>query len=257
MFDLTEKKILVTGGLGHLGGEICKALIGQGAYVFALGRSVSPSNNELARSFLSDRFRYLSCDLTDPSCVETIRDTIDGSLNVVVNNAFSGDSGTIETSSEQSFRDAYDVGMGAVHRLSKGLLPNLRLAREKCEDACFINIASMYGMVSPDLSIYESKADRNPPFYGAVKAALIQYTRYAAAEFGSEGIRSNSISYGPFPNLEKNKNTQFLNTLAAKTMLQRIGNAREAAGAVAFLASDDASFITGSNIVVDGGWTAW
>ena len=68
---------------------------------------------------------------------------------------------TIETSSEQSFSDAYDIGMGAVHRLSKGLLPNLRLARKKREDACFINIASMYGMVSP-ISIYKSKVDSNP-----------------------------------------------------------------------------------------------
>jgi NAD(P)-dependent dehydrogenase (short-subunit alcohol dehydrogenase family) len=98
----------------------------------------------------------------------------------------------------------------------------------------------------------------NPPFYGAAKAALLQWTRYAASEFGKEGIRVNAVSPGPFPSLAmKAANPDFIEALAAKVRMGRIGASDEIKGPMLFLASSAASFVNGANIVVDGGWTCW
>jgi NAD(P)-dependent dehydrogenase (short-subunit alcohol dehydrogenase family) len=119
-------------------------------------------------------------------------------------------------------------------------------------------MGSMYGMVSPDQRVYESKRVANPPFYGAAKAALLQWTRYAACEFGPEGIRVNAISPGPFPSTDvQAANPDFVATLANKVPMGRIGHAKEIQGPLSFLISDASSFVNGTNLVVDGGWTCW
>ena len=134
----------------------------------------------------------------------------------------------------------------------------MRKAVQQNGEASVINLASMYAMVNPDQRIYVSAAEVNPPFYGAAKAALIQWTRYAACEFGAEGIRVNSISPGPFPSeaVQKN-NPAFIEKLASKVPMRRIGLSDEIKGPTLFLASSASSFVNGTNIVVDGGWTCW
>ncbi len=116
----------------------------------------------------------------------------------------------------------------------------------------------MYAMVSPDLGVYDSGNVANPPFYGAAKGALLQWTRYAACEFGKEGIRVNSISPGPFPSdAVQEKDPDFIMRLAKKVPMGRIGLAKEIKGPTLFLASSASSYVNGSNLVVDGGWTCW
>jgi NAD(P)-dependent dehydrogenase (short-subunit alcohol dehydrogenase family) len=116
----------------------------------------------------------------------------------------------------------------------------------------------MYAMISPDQRIYESASGVNPPFYGAAKAALLQWTRYAACEFGAEGIRVNSISPGPFPSeLVQKGSPAFIEKLANKVPMGRVGQSAEIKGPILFLASSASSFVNGANIVVDGGWTCW
>ena len=137
-------------------------------------------------------------------------------------------------------------------------LVGLRNSVKEIGDASVINIASMYGLVSPDLNIYDTVQSSNPPFYGAVKAALIQWTRYAACEFGPEGIRVNSISPGAFPSeLVQKENPEFIRRLEHKIPMGRIGQAGEVCGSVVFLASMASSYVNGSNLAVDGGWTSW
>jgi NAD(P)-dependent dehydrogenase (short-subunit alcohol dehydrogenase family) len=118
--------------------------------------------------------------------------------------------------------------------------------------------SSMYGSVSPDPHAYEAPMNPNPIEYGAGKAGLQQMTRYLAVHWGRSGVRVNCISPGPFPNPELQKdNSKFVARLAAKSPMGRVGQGEEIAGAVAFLLSDAASYITGHNLAVDGGWTAW
>jgi NAD(P)-dependent dehydrogenase (short-subunit alcohol dehydrogenase family) len=128
---------------------------------------------------------------------------------------------------------------------------------EKAESKSVVNVASMYGMVSPDDRIYGESGRNSPPFYGAGKAGLIQLTRYLACHLASKNIRVNAISPGPFPPQSiRIDDPEFHARLAAKVPMGRVGLADEIGGAVQFLLSEAASFITGVNIPIDGGWTA-
>jgi NAD(P)-dependent dehydrogenase (short-subunit alcohol dehydrogenase family) len=118
--------------------------------------------------------------------------------------------------------------------------------------------SSMYGLVAPDPGVYEPPMNCNPIEYGAAKAGVAQMVRYLAATLGPRGIRVNGIAPGPFPFPETVRESgDFAQRLAARTMLKRIGRREETAGAVVFLVSDAAQYVTGAILPVDGGWTAW
>jgi gluconate 5-dehydrogenase len=121
-----------------------------------------------------------------------------------------------------------------------------------------VNIASMYGIVSPYPQVYTNHPTfHNPPAYGAAKAGIIQFSRYSACHLAPYGIRVNTISPGAFPNSKVQKDTDFIEELEKRIPLGRIGLSHEIADPVIFLLSDKSSYITGHNLVVDGGWTAW
>jgi NAD(P)-dependent dehydrogenase (short-subunit alcohol dehydrogenase family) len=169
-----------------------------------------------------------------------------------------GGAGSIEHAESEAYAASYGVTVVAAQNLLKSMLPNLRLAVKQSGDASVINMTSMYALVSPDQRIYESANAVNPPFYGAAKAALLQWTRYAACEFGKEGIRVNAVSPGPFPSLAvQSTNPRLVKKLIEKVPMARIGASDEIKGPLLFLASTAASFVNGANVVVDGGWTSW
>jgi NAD(P)-dependent dehydrogenase (short-subunit alcohol dehydrogenase family) len=116
----------------------------------------------------------------------------------------------------------------------------------------------MYGLVSPDPRIYEGKFPVNPVDYGAAKAGVLQMVRYQAVMWGPRGVRVNAVVPGPFPNpAGMGAQSWFIERLGQRVPLGRVGRAEEIVGAVVFLASDSASYVTGTTVVVDGGWTAW
>ena len=179
-------------------------------------------------------------------------------LHGLVNNAYAGVGGSVETAIEEDYQNSFEVSLLSAQRLIKHALPSLRKAVQESGNAAVVNIGSMYGLVSPNQRVYENKRVANPPFYGVAKAALLQWTRYAACEFGHEGIRVNAISPGPFPSTEVQKNNPaFISLLANKVPLGRIGRAEEIKGPLAFLISDSSTFVNGANLIVDGGWTCW
>ncbi|EPJ54048.1 MAG: hypothetical protein OFPI_07940 [Osedax symbiont Rs2] len=258
LFSLKGNNAFVTGATGYIGEQICIGLANYGAHVIVQGR------NEKSVSTLVRRIEKLGgsaepavFDLIDKKATEIYFQTIKySSLNILVNNAYNGIGGTIACSKDEDYRDSYEIGMVVVQRLFKIMNPLLLEAHRIGGVATCINIASMYGHVVPDLDVYETAEGSNPPFYGAVKAALIQWTKYAACEYGAAGIRVNCISPGPFPNPEVQKvNAVFIDKLAKKVPLKRIGQAVELKGAVIFLASGASSFVNGINLQVDGGWT--
>lgn len=259
IFSLDGRVALVTGAAGYLGQSISYALAEAGAKVILCGRNESKLQ-ELGLRMISDghQIDVLVFDVTNFEAIKISINSIQlNYLDILVNNAYSGGSGSTETSSPQQYLDSFDVSVVGANNLFQVSLPHLRSAVKKRGSASVINIASMYGMVAPDQAIYTCKQSVNPPYYGAAKAALIQWTKYIAAEFGSEGIRANAISPGPFPSVEtQSNNPSFVKKLSSKVPLGRVGNSDEIKGAIIYLASDAASFVTGSNLVIDGGWMA-
>ncbi len=257
---LVDKRILVTGATGYLGRSIALGLAELGATILVNGR-----DSESVGSFVEElRYRELRAlpavfDVNDEDQLENwCFEFGPQALHGLVNNAYSGGGGTVESSNAADYRASFEVSVVAAQRLVQFLLPNFRMAAITSGGASVVNIASMYGMVIPDQRIYSDSKSTNPPFYGASKAALLQWTRYAACEFGFENIRFNSISPGPFPSTNvKQDNPEFVSTLAGKVPMGRVGDAEELCGPVAFLLSSSSSFVNGSNLVVDGGWTCW
>jgi NAD(P)-dependent dehydrogenase (short-subunit alcohol dehydrogenase family) len=181
-----------------------------------------------------------------------------GRLDIVVNNASHGRPGTIESTTMEDFEQLYRVNVVAAFRMIQAAVPLLRESAKSSAGSSVVNIASMYGSVSPDPSIYGTSGANNPPSYGAAKAALIQLTRYAACHLAPDRIRVNCISPGPFPALRYLENDPGFHTrLKEKVPMRRAGDPRELRGPLLFLASDASTYVTGVNLAVDGGWTAW
>lgn len=260
IFSLNGKSALVTGATGYLGEQICLGLANSGAHVIVQGRNES-SVNELVQKIQNTggTAEPAVFDLLDEKAVCLyFKCAVFKKLNVLVNNAYHGIGGTIDCSTDQDYRDSFEIGLVAVQRLFKLCTPLLIEANKQDNLASCINIASMYGHVSPDLGVYDTPKGSNPPFYGAVKAALIQWTKYAACEYGALGIRVNSISPGPFPSIAVQASSPaFVNKLARKVPMKRIGQAKELQGPVVFLATGASSFVNGINLKVDGGWGCW
>lgn len=258
LFSLHGKKAFISGATGYFGKEIAYALCDAGAHVILNGRNEEKlSNMELDMKSKGYSVEIAIFDITDKKSISQyfLKHT---SLNILINNAYQGALGSIEYSSSQNYKDSYDISLIAASNIFTSALGSLRESAAKDGDASVINIASMYGMISPDIRIYKNKEIVNPPFYGAAKAALIQWSKYAACEFGHEGIRVNSISPGAFPNKEtQSKSPDFINKLSSKIPLNRVGDAKEICAPVVFLSSSGSTYITGSNLVIDGGWTSW
>jgi len=255
LFSLKNKVVLLTGASGYLGKSICWSLMHAGAIVLANIRSEESLSTIIERERDSQGSIVPAIfDVADIDAIDQWFESYTGQMDVIVNNAYSGSAGTIETSKASDYSAAFDISIVGPNRIIQRALPLL----QKSDLASVINIASIYGIISPDLRIYDSPASSNPPFYGAAKAAIIQWTKYAAVEFGARGIRVNSISPGPFPNEDVLKSSpDFVNHLVNKVPMGRVGHSKEIGGPVIFLASSASSFVNGCNLIVDGGWTAW
>jgi len=153
----------------------------------------------------------------------------------------------------------------AVDSTLSGGLTNLMLATQATaarmrvrHAGSIVNVASMYGMVSPQPELYRDHPQyHNPAAYGAAKAGVIQFTRYTACHLAGSGIRVNCLSPGPFPRDEVRNDAAFAERLCERVPLGRVGSPEEIVGPALFLLSDASSYVTGHNLVVDGGWSAW
>lgn len=257
LFDMTGKVCIVTGGTGYLGSANVKALKDFGATVVVASRRKSEDRGERQMPLECDWF--IQCDV---SSTESVRDCfrqvyekygrIDVLVNCAVYGAGYGKDSQLEFMSDEIFNKGVEGSLGVVFRGMREVVPFM-----KEKGGSIINYCSMYGLVSPDLRIYGDNPQKQPPNYGAGKAGVAQVTRYAAGALAEYGIRVNCVTPGPFPQPVNQTDEAFNQQLANKTMLGRFGQNYEMSGAVLLLASDAGSFMTGSNIVVDGGWTAW
>ncbi len=256
LFDLTGKVCIVTGGTGYLGSECAKILKDFGATV-VVGDVREKEERWENPTSVYDLHLHLDVSSADSikACFREVSDRY-GRIDVLVNcasyGAGFGKESQLEFMTDENFQIGVDGTVGTVFRAMREVIPYM-----KEKGGSIINFCSMYGLVAPDLRIYGDSPQKQPANYGAGKAGVDQITRYAASALSEYGIRVNAVTPGPFPCPANQKDEEFNRKLANKTMLGRFGQSYEIAGPILLLASDASSFMTGANIVVDGGWTAW
>ena len=250
--DIEDKVVLITGGYGYLGKEISNSFNRYKAKVYVLARDVDKFSAEFGKG-TSIKFQY--CDISDSSSiVDAIKAIyeIEGCIDVLINNATYVIGQNPLDISDNQWAETMEGVIGSIYKFIREISKYFIEAKQ----GKIINVSSMYGMVSPDFAVYEDSPEfLNPPHYGAGKAAVIQLTKYFAHYLGKHNIQVNCISPGPFPSEKVRENKKFIDRLAEKTALKRIGKPEDLSGAFLLLSSTMSDYITGQNIVVDGGWT--
>jgi NAD(P)-dependent dehydrogenase (short-subunit alcohol dehydrogenase family) len=258
LFGLEGRVAFLSGAAGHLGREMAYALGEAGASLILNGRNAARLQafaSELGKAGIA-----AECANFDMMDFEAVRRFFDGhaALDILVNNAVTMTPKSLVQVTPEDFDTAYRSAVTAAFEAVRAARPALTRAAMARGDASVVNIATMYAAVSPDPKLYTEPARMSPPHYGAAKAGLVQLTRHLAAELGPSGIRVNAVSPGPFPQpAVSERDPAFVDRLAARTMLSRIGKAAEIRGPVLFLASPASSYVTGAVLAADGGWTAW
>ena len=259
MNDLTNNTILVAGGAGYLGSSLCKAILSHNGNLSIADiddKKVNILIDSLNTEYPDAKILSIKLDIKDESSIiECVNRTYEhfGSIDGLVNATFGATNKNLENLSADDFNAANEINLTGSFLLSRATSSKMKAG------GSIVMFASMYGIVSPNPSLYPDGINPNPIEYGAGKAGLIQLTKYLAAYYGPKNIRVNAIAPGPFPNLVKddNHNVAFINNLKNSTMLKRIGESKEINGPIIFLLSNASSYITGQVLKVDGGWTAW
>lgn len=257
MFDLSGKVVFVAGGAGYLGAPVCRGLLGRGAAVAvadANGQRLEALINE-TETTVRDKLLTLEFDVTKEDSIDAaITKTMErfGRLDGLVNATFASSTARFEDLTAEEFDRTNRCNITGTFLLAR------RASREMSHGGSIVLYSSMYGVIAPDPRVYPDDIAPNPIDYGAGKAAVIQMTKYMAAHFAKRRIRVNAVAPGAFPWVPDHaERSDFLDKLSQKAMLERIGKRDETAGAVVFLMTDDASFITGQTVGIDGGVTAW
>lgn len=261
LMDLTGRVALVTGGAGHIGRAIAEGFAEVGANIVL----VDINKESLAQAELQIKSKYsvevlsLLINMEDSVEIETVVVAVDkkfGQLDIIVNNAaFVGDSGLtgwvteFEKQELATWRRALEVNLTAPFALVQSCAPLLK----KSKSGSVINIGSIYGIVGPDLSLYDNTEMGNPAAYAASKGGLIQMTRWLSTVMAPD-VRVNTLTPG---GVSRNQPASFSDKFISRTPLKRMATEEDFKGAAVFLASDLSAYVTGQNIIVDGGWSTW
>ncbi|WP_133273260.1 SDR family oxidoreductase [Hymenobacter radiodurans] len=255
LFSLEDKVVLITGGYGHLGRAIVAGLLDQGATVVVLGREEASFNAAFAELEDNSKAHFIPCDVASTHSVKAAfrhSSATVGLPSVLINNAFYSRGNQPESLTDEEFAFGLDGSLGSTYRCIQAIIPFFR----ESGAGKIINVASMYGIVAPDFGAYTSTPQfTNPPHYGAAKAGVIQLTRYFASYLGKENIQVNCVTPGAFPSQPVQAHEAFVAELTQRIPLGRIGQPEDLQGAFVFLSSQASNFVTGHNLVVDGGWT--
>ncbi|RJQ53087.1 MAG: SDR family oxidoreductase [Nitrospiraceae bacterium] len=251
LFSCENKVAVVTGGAGLIGREIALGLYNFGAEVY-----VADINRANAEGILNEKTGFLQLDITSEDGInrafsQAIREK--GRIDIVVNCAYprTEDWGEkFENIKFTSWKDNVNNHLGGIFLCCRSAAEQMK----KQGGGVIINLASIYGISAPDFSIYEGTDMTMPAAYSAIKGGIITLTKYIAAYYGRHNVRANAISPG---GIYDRQPEAFVKKYSAKTPLGRMGAPQEIVGAVIYLASEASSYVTGENLLIDGGWTAW
>lgn len=266
LFDLSGKVALVTGGAGILGRQFCAALADHGAQVAVADvdeNAATELADELAGAF-GIHAVGIGVDITDEKAVLDMIASAEarlGPISVLHNNAATKSKDLaaffepVSTFSMETWREVMAVNLDAMFLVARYV--GERMATRG--GGSIIQTSSIYGIAAPDQRIYEGseylgRPINTPAVYSASKAGVVGLTNYLATYWGAQGVRVNTITPG---GVESGQNDTFSRRYSQRVPLNRMAEGREMAGALVFLASDASSYMTGQNLVIDGGLTAW
>ena len=260
LMSLKGRRALITGAAGGIGQEIALTIAELGGDLILVdlpGSDYSALKEKILDNWNVD-IECISCDLESISSRISLIENLTSNnnrLDLLINNAaFVGDSnldGWVDNFSQQTIKTwqrALEVNLTAVFHLSQGLTPLLK----NNKNGSIINIASIYGLVAPDYSLYEDVNMGNPAAYSVSKGGLIQLTKWLSKTISPE-IRVNTISPG---GVWRNQPSEFVKRYESKTSIGRMATEEDFKGAIAYLATDLSVYVTGQNLIVDGGWTS-
>ncbi|MEX0787829.1 MAG: SDR family oxidoreductase [Anaerolineales bacterium] len=266
-FGLDDRTAVITGGAGLLGREFARTLAEAGAKVAIAERNPAAAAEVVASLAQSGAVAVaIETDVTRRESVSAMTDRVlreFGTFDILINCAaidpkfgasrFGANSGRFEDYPIEAWRGSLEVNLtGAFLACQAAARPMLAQAR-----GVIVNLCSTYGLVGPDQRIYQEPGapeQFKPPDYSVAKAGLLGLTRYLATYFAGKGIRVNALTPG---GVRADQDPGFVQRYSSRTLLGRMANRDELNGALLFLVSDASSYMTGANLVVDGGWTAW
>jgi len=260
LFDLSGKVIILTGSSGFLGSQFADGFSQVGANV-VLG-DINYGKSKKLEKILGKKYNVkplaAKLDVTNKNSIKRMISKVIkkfSKIDVLINNAYfyeglGGRSISFEEFPLSIWNKALNVNLTGAFLCSQEV--GKIMVRQK--QGVIINISSIYGMVGADQRIYGKGGNRSTSVYATTKGGVLNLTRYLAAYWRKTGVRVNSITFGGIKN---NQNRNFIRNYSGKTMLGRMATPNECVGALLFLASDASSYMTGSNLIVDGGWTAW
>jgi len=276
-FSLKDKTVIITGGTGLLGSVYTHSLLSLGASVIIIDKKIDKTKfiKNLVKEYnltkeIINKIKFVKCDITNKKQIDKsfkkIRSNLKN-LKVLINNASLvkqvGNDDLRDTykpflqMKQKDWEDFFSVDLTGTLLVTQKCIPFLR----KNGGGSIINISSTYGILSPDQRIYESLSPKNskqkiekPIGYSISKSGVLNMTRFLATKFAEDKIRVNTLTLG---GVYDNNPKTFVKSYSNKTPLRRMADKNEYAGPIIFLATDASSYMTGSNLVVDGGWSTW
>jgi NAD(P)-dependent dehydrogenase (short-subunit alcohol dehydrogenase family) len=265
LFSLKGKTILLTGSAGRLGTNFAHALSSAGADVILI--DIDDKKNQKLEKEITTKFntkpRAFNVNITKKDELANLGEKIIkdyGKIDGLVNNAFFSPRLDVKRSAAEFEQYPLDLWSTVVTVNITGVFLCCqefgKIMKEQKSGGSIVNISSIYGINGADQRIYGKSNLNSPPSYAATKGALVNFTRYLAAYWHRKNIRVNTMTLGGV--LDKSyMSKEFIRNYSEKTMLGRMANNDEYNGALVFLLSDASSYMTGANLILDGGWSAW
>ena len=262
LFSLKDKKLVIAGGAGQIGYELSKNLVHLGAQVVIADLDTDMANQKLAQDEIVNGVQVIQLDVSNTASIDQFASTLgEESIHGLVNCFhYKGNTRNLDTSSnffagfeeypEEAWDAVHDVNLRGTFLLSQKLLPQL----QKANGAAVINFSSTYGNVSANPMIYGVSGINSPVAYATSKSGILNLTRYMAIHLAKYAIRVNCLSPGGVFN---NQDEGFVEKYSSLTPLGRMSRAEEYVAPIVYMLGPGASYMTGSNLIVDGGWTSW
>ena len=260
LFDLSDKVIILTGAGGLLGSKYAEGLSKVNANVVLADKNFSKIK-QIQKS-LNEKYDIdstaLKVDITNQKSVKNLVNQVlkkYSSIDGLVNNAMYPEGPKERSIPFEKFplkfwNDAIEVNLTGMFLCCQ----EVGKVMKKQKNGVIVNISSIYGIVGADQRIYEKSKYNSTAIYGVTKSAILNFTRYLASYWNNTGIRVNTLSLG---GVENNHPKDFVKNYSYRNMMGRMAQKHEYTGAIIFLLSDASSYMTGSNLIIDGGWTAW